>query len=149
MRTRALPALRYGAGVVGVGKATLRAARSFACAVRGEMRGRCTFARLALARSDPGLVLATDPLLEWACAAWDGSSCEEDMAVVWRAAVQLAGTVDRPFQAVKGPAGAMVASEGRSVGKSLPLSCSSTDRMSYSTCGKSARRWVVRTRPRT
>ena len=72
VRTGALPALRYGAGVVGVGKAALRAARSFACAVRGEMRGRCTFARLALARYDPGAVLVTDPLLEWARAAWDG-----------------------------------------------------------------------------
>ena len=66
VRTGALPALRYGAGVIGVSRATVRAARSFACAVWGEIRGRCSFSRLALAKYDPGVALLTDPIVEWA-----------------------------------------------------------------------------------
>ena len=89
VRTGALPALRYGAGVIGANKSILPAPRSFACGVQSEMRGRCAFARAR--KYNPGVVLATDPLLEWAHAAWDGSSCDEDMAVAWRPAVQLAG----------------------------------------------------------
>ena len=65
------------------------------------------------AKYDPGAVLVTDLLLEWARAAWDGSSCDEEMTVAWRAAVQLSGAADRPFQTIKGLAGAMIASASK------------------------------------
>ena len=113
VRTGALPAMRYGAGVVGVGKATFLAARSFACAVRGEMRGRCTYARLALASYDPGTALVTDSLLEWARAAWDERGCRDDMTVAWKAAVKSSASADKPFQSVRGPAGAVIASAAK------------------------------------
>ena len=66
INTGALPALRYGAGVIGANKAMLKAARKFACGVRGDMRGRSSYARLRLADYDPGSQLATDPIFEWA-----------------------------------------------------------------------------------
>ena len=49
VNTGALPALRYGAGVIGANKTMIKAARRFACSVRGDMRGRSSFARLNLA----------------------------------------------------------------------------------------------------
>ena len=63
-RTGAVPGVRYGAGVFGVNKTTLKAVRRMACGLRGPTRGRCTSARLVLTKYDPGLVLATDAIFE-------------------------------------------------------------------------------------
>ena len=95
MRTGALPALRHGVGGVGANPTMLKAAWSFACAVRGE-RGRKSFARLALAKYDPGIQLATYPLVDWAKAA-----C--------RAALPELSGGAQPFARVRGPASATVA----------------------------------------
>ena len=37
VNTGALPALRYGAGVIGANKTMMKAARRFACSIRGDM----------------------------------------------------------------------------------------------------------------
>ena len=52
VRTGAAPAMTYGASVYGTPSTTLKAVRGFACAVRGEVRGRSSFARLQLAGYD-------------------------------------------------------------------------------------------------
>ena len=112
-RTGAVPAMRHGASVLGFTRVALKAARSFVCGARGEMRGRCTFARLRLASYDPGALLATDPILDWAKAVWDGLASEDDMHVAWRRALPTIASATRPFAEVIGPAGAMVASAAR------------------------------------
>ena len=43
------------------------------------MRGRSTFARLALARYDAGGLMATEPIVQWAKAVWDVLVPSEDM----------------------------------------------------------------------
>ena len=95
-RTGAAPALRYGAAVIGATDTVLSAARSFACAAGGELRGRCTFARLHLDRYDPGVALATDPVVEWARVIWDDSANREDMVGAWKAALPLVSNAARP-----------------------------------------------------
>ena len=110
VNTGALPALRYGAGVIGANKTMIRAARRFACSVRGEMRGRSSYARLHLAKYDPGAQLATDPILEWSRAVWDSFANRRDLEAAWRAALpEISGAI-HPFGRVRGPAGATVAS---------------------------------------
>jgi ribonuclease HI len=119
VRTGAAPAVRYGANVLGVNKTTLKAVRRFACRVQGEMRGRCTFARLALARYDPGVSLATDPILDWARAVWDELVDTADLQITWQRALPAMSASRRPFSDLTGPAGAMVASALR-IGWQIP-----------------------------
>jgi ribonuclease HI len=110
VRTGAAPAMRYGVAVVGATNSALQTARRFSCAAAGEMRGRSAFARLQLAAYDVGALMAIDPLVEWAKAVWDGLVPREDLRIAWRRAVVEVGTANNPFLAVRGPAGAMVAS---------------------------------------
>ena len=110
LRTGAAPSMRYGAGVCGATDSIVKSARRFSCAVRGEMRGRSAFARLQLAAFDVGALMATDPLLEWARAVWDGLVSDDDLRAAWRRAMSTVAVAPQPFRAVAGPAGAMVAS---------------------------------------
>ena len=110
VKTGAGPALRYGAAVVGASSSAIRAARGFSCQAVGEMRGRSTFARLSLAGYDVGALMATDPIVDWACAVWDGTEGVDTLACAWKKAMVEVCTATRPFSAVRGPAGAMVAS---------------------------------------
>jgi hypothetical protein len=110
VRTGAAPAMKYGVAVCGATDSTVNAARRFSCAAVGEMRGRSAFARLALAKYDVGTQMAIEPVVEWARAVWDGLVSREELKLAWRRAVVDVGTASRPFQAVRGPAGAMVAS---------------------------------------
>ena len=119
VRTGAAPALRYGTGVCGATDSALRSVRRFSCAVRGEMRGRSTFARLQLASFDVGALMATDPILEWSRAVWDGLVCDEDLRATWQRAMSVVAQADNSFRAVSGPAGAMVASALR-IGWAIP-----------------------------
>ena len=75
------------------------------CSVQGDMRGRCTFARLSLSKYDPGVGLATDPIIEWAKAIWDGLVDPDDLQVTWQLAVRTAPGATMPFSAAMGPAG--------------------------------------------
>ena len=52
-------------------------------------------------------------------AVWDGLVDEADLKVAWKQAMIQVGLAERPFQAVRGPAGAMVAS-ARKLGWSVP-----------------------------
>ena len=100
----------YGASVYGVPTTTLKAIRGFACAVRGEMRGRSTFARLELARYDPGAGGAVAPIVDWANAIWDSVAPQVDLELVWKRAHSLIGNSPTPFRHVAGPGSAMLAS---------------------------------------
>ena len=46
----------------------------------------------------------------WARAVWDGAVPAADLHDAWRRAITQVGLAERPFQAVRGPVGAMVAS---------------------------------------
>ena len=119
VKTGAGPALRYGTAVVGASCSAIKAARGFSCQALGEMRGKSTFGRLSLANYDVGGVMATDPIVEWAKAGWDGTESGNLMTSTWKKAMIDVGTSARPFGAVKGPAGAMVASALR-IGWKVP-----------------------------
>ena len=110
VKAGAAPAMTYGTSVYGMPNATLKAVRGFACCVKGEMRGRSTFARLQLARYDPGALCATGPIVDWARAIWDRAVGIEDLKVVWRRAHSLIAAKASPFRHVAGPGGAMLAS---------------------------------------
>ena len=109
-RTSAGPALSYGAGIYGTNDSGVRASRRFTCNVMGQSSGRCSFARLQLARYDPGAELATKPITDWAKAVWDEIVPPQDLSSAWRAAVPTVGLASRPFTKVCGPAGATTAS---------------------------------------
>ena len=111
--------MRYGASACGVTNTALRRIRSFACGVVGEMRGRSTFARTALAGYDVGSLMATDPIVQWAKAVWDRLVPSTDRKDSWKRAMVDVATAQRPFQAVVGPAGAMIASALR-IGWKVP-----------------------------
>ena len=110
VKAGAAPAMQYGACVYGTPNTTLKKVRGFACAVKGEMRGRSTFARLELARFDPGAACAISPIVEWARAIWDSTAKCEDLRVVWQRAHTLIASSPTPFRHVAGPGGAMLAS---------------------------------------
>ena len=110
VKAGAAPAMNYGASVYGTPSTTLKAIRGFACSVRGEMRGRSTFARLELAKYDPGTECAVGPILEWAKAIWDEAVSHEELRVVWKQAHCLIAHKASPFRHVAGPGGAMLAS---------------------------------------
>ena len=50
---------------------------------------------------------------------WDGLASTDELRIAWKFAVRTVGHSDRPFQEVRGPAGAMVASAMR-LGWSVP-----------------------------
>ena len=110
VNTGAAPAMQYGAAVYGTPTTSLKAMRGFACAVRGELRGRSTFARLELAKYDPAAECAIAPIVEWAKALWDNVVSDADMALVWKKAHADIGAHTHPFRHVAGLAGAMIAS---------------------------------------
>ena len=102
--------MRYGSAVTGAAPADVIAARRFACAAVGPMAGRSAFARLQLRAYDVGALMATDPILEWSKAIWDGQVPRQQLSLAWRRALPIISMADRPFSAVEGPAGAMLAS---------------------------------------
>ena len=87
VRTGAAPGMLYGANVYGTPSTTIKAVRGYSCAVKGELRGRPTFARLQLAGYDAGKELAIGPIIEWAKACWDGLASRETLQVTWQRAV--------------------------------------------------------------
>ena len=119
LRTGAAPAMRYGASIVGASSRVIAKVRRFACAVRGQMGRRSAFARLKLAQYDPGMLLAVDPIVDYAKAVWDGLVSKAELQDAWRRAMTTVCTAKYPFQAVVGPAGAMVASALR-IGWKIP-----------------------------
>ena len=84
------------------------------------MRGRSSFARLALANYDVGALMGTDPIVEWSRSAWDGLVSNGMLASTWKQAMIQVGTAKRPLAEVRGPAGAIVASAIR-IGWRVPL----------------------------
>ena len=110
VRSGAGPACQYGANVNGTPSSTLKAVRGFACAVRGEARGRSTFARLELAGYDPGADMAIGPITDWAKAVWDEFVSRDELQVVWKEAHCKVAVSRLPFRHVIGPGGAMIAS---------------------------------------
>ena len=119
VRTGVGPGMRYAVAVYGATNTAIKAARSFSCNAFGEMRGKSSFARLALSSYDIGALMATDPITDWAKAVWDSLVSRDDMRVSWKQAMVEIGTAQRPFAEVKGPCGAMVASALR-IGWKVP-----------------------------
>ena len=113
LKTGGGPGMRYGAAAYGATDSAIKLVRSFSCNAVGEMRGKSTFARIALAGHDAGGLMAIDPIIQWAKAVWDGLVVRDDMAFSWKVAMRDVATAQRPFSAVRGPAGAMVASARR------------------------------------
>ena len=113
VRSGAAPACQYGASVYGTPSSTLKAVRGFACAVRGEVRGRSSFARLELAGYDPGADMAVGPIVEWARAVWDNLVPKDELHLVWKNAHCKVAISQVPFRQVSGPGGAMIASSLR------------------------------------
>ena len=115
----------------------LKAARRFACSMRGDMRGRSSYARLHLANYDPGAQLATDPILEWARAVWDGFANKRDIETAWRALTSMVQHTrleefeDQPEQLLRRHFGY--------AGSSLRHTYSLTGMGANWTCGKRAR----------
>ena len=83
------------------------------------MRGRSTFARLELARYNPGAECALSPIVDWAKAIWGNEASVDDLKVAWQRAHTLIGTSQTPFRHVAGPGGAALASCMR-IGWRLP-----------------------------
>ena len=104
------PALRYGVAVVGASNSLVSRARRTACGSYGKMGGRSQFGRLQLAEYDIGQVMAVDPIVAWAKGVWDGLVDRQTLAKTWKAATIEVLTSANPFTAVRGPAGAMLAS---------------------------------------
>jgi hypothetical protein len=113
LKTGGIPALKYGASVLGTPSATLRKVRILACAVRGKMGRRSAFGRLKLARYDPTAGMAIDPIVDWSRGVWDRLVDRGRMEDAWRAAMKEVGLSKRAFQVVRGPCGASVASAHR------------------------------------
>ena len=111
--------MRYGAASFGATDSAIKLVRSFSCNAIGEMRGKSTFARIALAGHDAGGLMAIDPIIQWAKAVWDELVARDDMGFSWKVAMRDVATAQRPFSAVRGPAGAMVAS-ARRIGWEIP-----------------------------
>ena len=84
--------------------------RGFACAVRGEARGRSTVARLELAGYDPAADMAIRPIVGWARALWDSFVPRNELQLVWKKAHREVAVSRVPFRQVLGTGGAMVAS---------------------------------------
>ena len=103
----------------GATNCVIKAVRSFSCNALGEMRGKSTFARVTLGGYDAGAVMAIDPILHWAKAIWDVLVPRQRLEISWKAAIVSVAGAARPFGAVRGPAGAMVAS-ARRIGWEIP-----------------------------
>ena len=119
VKTGAGPGFRYGSAAYGATNSAIKAVRSFSCNAIGEMRGKSTFARLTLANYDAGGLMAIDPIVHWARAVFDKLVSQDDMRISWQAAMVKVAGAERPFGAVCGPAGAMVASAMR-IGWKIP-----------------------------
>ena len=111
--------MRYGTNVLGTTSTELARIRRFACAVQGEMRRRSPFARLKMAKYDPAMQLAIDPIVDWARAVWDSLVSADDLFTAWRTASTKVGLSKRPFSVVTGPGGATIAS-ARRIGWTVP-----------------------------
>ena len=83
------------------------------------MGRRSAFGRLKMAKYDPTIGLAIDPIVDWARGVWDKPVLDTTLQEAWRDAVRSVGLAKRPFQEVKGPCGAATASAGR-LGWSFP-----------------------------
>ena len=113
VKTGAGPGLRYGAAAYGTSSSALKSARFFTCSTLGSIQGRSTTARACLMNYDIGAHLATDPIWQWAAAAWDQLIPHDQLMATWKKAMTTVATAGRPFSKVAGPAGAYVASAHR------------------------------------
>ena len=110
VKAGAVPAFSYGANTYGTTSTTFKKVRGFACSVKGELRGRSTFARLRLENYDPAAGMAIGPIVEWAKAIWDGVVSKGDIQIVWQQAHSTMAGRAMPFRNFKGPGGATLAS---------------------------------------
>jgi hypothetical protein len=83
------------------------------------MGRRSPFGRLKLAKYDPAVGLAIDPIVDWAKACWDDLVPESALQDAWRMASVRVGLSGTPFQEVQGPAGGVIASALR-IGWAVP-----------------------------
>ena len=116
-RTGAGPAATYGNACLGTAEGSLAQTRAItAFSLGGSQTGNLDL-RLMLADArvdpDPALVLAVDPLFEWAVAVWEARPPLETLqAALLSEAVRL-GAKKRPWSGVYGPAGAFLLSAYR------------------------------------
>ncbi|CAK0790896.1 unnamed protein product [Prorocentrum cordatum] len=112
-----VPSLLYGVKVMGMADANLGQLRqSVSTAMRGNAKGRSTFSTLLANDKDQGTLANSSPILAWA---QTRQEAEEDQSLVtrlrtaWKRWVLQVGFAKVPWQHVRGPAGAFVATVQR------------------------------------
>ena len=112
VRAATVPAVAYGARVIGVPPLVLRWMRSFIRAGLPDRAGG-TSATLQLllaphSRADPTYITTEAPLTFWATAAFGDEGGHKQQQAAWKKQVVRLGRQERPWTAVAGPAGALV-----------------------------------------
>ncbi|CAK0854507.1 unnamed protein product, partial [Prorocentrum cordatum] len=117
VRQAKVPSLHCGVQVMGVADTKLGELRqSVATSLQGNTKGRSTFLALLADDVDPGALANSAPILAWAQAWRETDSQPEltpELQAAWKRCVLRVGRVKSPWQLVRGPAGAFVATVRR------------------------------------
>ena len=120
LRTGALASAQFAQACLGIGDfALLQLRRAAAGIIGGSTAGKRPGMVLAAAdaklghRADPAFAAHAEPIGSWAAAVWDNLMPRQRMGNSVVAAKRVLTCVKRPWAAVKGPAGALVASAAR------------------------------------
>ena len=120
LRTGALASAQFAQACLGIGDyALLQLRRAAAGIIGGSTAGKQPGMVLAAAdaklghRADPAFAAHAEPIGSWAYAVWDNLMPRHRMRNSVVAAKRVLTCAKRPWAAVKGPAGAMVASAAR------------------------------------
>ncbi|CAK0894743.1 unnamed protein product [Prorocentrum cordatum] len=117
IRHAKVPSLLYGVNVLGMADTKLGELRqSVATAMAGNAKGRSTYLTLLADDVDPGILANASPILAWAQTwqeAEDDPSLVPRLQAAWKRWVLRVGLAKAPWQQVRGPAGAFVATVKR------------------------------------
>ncbi|CAK0893879.1 unnamed protein product, partial [Prorocentrum cordatum] len=117
IRQGKVPSAMYGAQVMGMANATLASLRqSVATSFRGNAMGRSSPLTLLAQGADPAIRANTEPLVNWAMA-WQEVANQDGLQAqlqsAWKKWVLREGRARAPWQQVRGPAGAFIATVQR------------------------------------
>ncbi|CAK0823664.1 unnamed protein product, partial [Prorocentrum cordatum] len=117
IRQGKVPSAMYGVQVMGMANATLASLRqSVAASFRGNAMGRSSPLTLLAQGADPAIRANTEPLVNWAMA-WQEVANQDGLQAqlqsAWKKWVLRVGRARAPWQQVRGPAGAFIATKQR------------------------------------
>ncbi|CAK0805345.1 unnamed protein product, partial [Prorocentrum cordatum] len=117
VRQAKVPSLLYGVQVMGMADTKLGELRqSVATSLQGNTKGRSTFLALLADDVDPGTLVNSAPILAWA-QAWRETYRQPELIpelqAAWQKWALRVGRAKSPWQIVRGPAGAFVATVRR------------------------------------